>query len=125
MYDAIEKKRLTILKILQNTDDTAIGSHIITKKLTEMGYNISERTVRFHLLSLDKEGYTEYLPKKGRRITQKGIEELSHARVYEKVGFLSTKIDRMTYRMHFDIYKKEGTVVVNLSYIKLKDIEEA
>ena len=125
MQDIIEKKRLSILQILQNTDDVAISSHKITRKLKEMGYKMSERTVRFHLLSLDKDGYTEYFPKKGRRITEQGINELLLARAYEKVGFLSTKIDRMTYKMHFDIYKKEGNVVINLSHVKLKDIKKA
>lgn len=125
MQSTIEKKRLAILGVLHEYNSDAIGSNIITNRLTEMGYNISERTVRFHLLSMDKAGYTEYLPKKGRRITQKGIAEMSRARIYEKVGFLSTKIDRMTYRIKIDLAKRDGTVVINTSLIEKKYLERA
>jgi repressor of nif and glnA expression len=125
MQSTIEKKRLAILRVLHEYNNEAIGSNVITEKLTEMGYDISERTVRFHLLSMDKAGYTEYLPKRGRRITQKGIAEMSRARVYEKVGFLSTKIDRMTYRMNFDPSKRDGTVVINTSLIEIKYLKKA
>lgn len=125
MQSTIEKKRLAILRVLLEYNNEAVGSNIITEKLLETGYAISERTVRFHLLSLDKEGYTEYFPKKGRRITEKGITEISKARVYEKVGFLSSKIDRLTYRMNFDLSKRDGTVVINTSLIERTNLKKA
>lgn len=122
--DKIEKKRLSILKILQVTNKP-LPSQKITEQLLNMGYDISERTVRFHLLDLDKQGLTEYIGRHGRKITEKGRTELSNARVFEKVGFLAAKIDQMAFSMDFNLSKLEGTVVVNVSLIgknQLKDV---
>jgi repressor of nif and glnA expression len=111
-----EKKRLEILKIL-NASNKPLSSQRITEQLINMGRDISERTVRFHLLDLDKMGMTEYIGRHGRKITEKGRNELSNARVFEKVGFLAAKIDQMTYSMDFNLSKLQGSVVVNVSLV--------
>jgi repressor of nif and glnA expression len=90
-----------------------------------MGWDISERTVRFHLLAMDKQGLTQNLGRAGRLITEKGVLELSKARVFEKVGFLAAKIDQMTYQMSFSPSELTGTVVVNASLIARKHLREA
>ncbi len=124
MKDRNERKRLVILKILQDARGP-VGSQAITKSLNAMGYDISERTVRFHLLAMDKGGLTEYIDRQGRQITHHGLLELTNARVFEKVGFLTAKIDQLTYLMHFDLSKLEGTVVVNVSLLAREDLEES
>ncbi len=80
--------------------------------------DISERTVRFHLQALDNQGFTGYKEKKGRFLTPRGLMELSRAHVYDRVGFLSSKIDEMTFRMTFNPETAEGTVLVNLSLVE-------
>jgi repressor of nif and glnA expression len=122
MQERIEKRRLTILKILQEADKP-VGSDLITDRLKGLGYDMSERTVRFHLLAMDKAGYTQYIGKRGRRITDKGKLEMSSAMVHQKVGFLAAKIDQMTYLMKFDLAKLQGSVVVNTSLVEKKDLE--
>ena len=124
MRERIEKKRLAILRVLKDANEP-LTSRIISEQLINTGYDITERTVRFHLLSMDKEGLTESAGRHGRRITQKGVLELSKSRVFEKVGFLTAKIDQMTYRMKFNLVQLEGTVVINLSLIKKEHFEEA
>ena len=124
MIEKVEKKRLAILRILRDTNNP-IASHKITEQLVNMGFDIRERTVRFHLLAMDKDGLTEYIGRQGRKITKKGILELSKARVIEKVGFLNAKIDQMTYSMNFNLLRLDGTVVVNVSLLKVEQIEEA
>ena len=124
MVERIEKKRLAILRILKDSNQP-LASRKITEQLLTLGYDISERTVRFHLLAMDKHGLTEYIGKKGRKITKKGIQELSKARIIEKVGFLTAKIDQMTYRMNFNLSRLRGTVVVNTSLIKREQLEKA
>jgi HTH-type transcriptional regulator, global nitrogen regulator NrpRI len=124
MTEKIEKKRLAILKILKKTNEP-VPSQKIQEELENSGYNISERTVRFHLLAMDKVGYTQYVGKRGRRITDKGLLELSKAKVYDKIGFLSAKIDEMAYKMNFDLYKKTGKVVINLSLLEKNQIKKA
>ncbi len=124
MQDRIERKRLAILKLLA-IDSQALGSAAITEQLEAQGYEVSERTVRFHLLALDRDGFTEQVGKKGRRITEKGRAELSKARVYEKVGFLNARIDQLTYQMTFDRRRREGTVVVNVSLLETRFLARA
>jgi repressor of nif and glnA expression len=123
MIDKMERKKLAILKILQEAD-TPIGSSEITEQLQAMGNEISERTVRFYLLAMDNAGLTEKLGKKGRLITDKGLSELKTARVFEKVGFLTAKIDQMTYRMNFDLKNREGTVVINMSILEYDQLRK-
>lgn len=124
MSDKTEKKRLAILRILQEADKP-LGSSKITERLDAMGNEVSERTVRFHLLGMDKDGLTDNLGKKGRLITDKGRKELANARVIEKVGYLAAKIDQMTYLMDFDIHSKTGKVVINVSIIGRSELEIA
>lgn len=116
--DLIEKKRLAILSILKEANKP-LGSEIITELLKKDRHDISERTVRFHLLAMDKDGLTECVGRQGRRITEKGIEEHEHARVYEKLGFLAAKIDEMSFRMRFNLRERKGTVVINMSVVEL------
>lgn len=122
--DKNEKIRLTILKILHSSN-AALSSKTISEHLCKMGFSLSERTVRVHLLELDNKGLTEYIGRHGRQITEKGLNELSKARVFEKVGFLAAKIDRMSYSMDFDLAAKRGAVVVNISLIKKRQLKTA
>jgi HTH-type transcriptional regulator, global nitrogen regulator NrpRI len=116
MKERAEEKRMAILRILREAD-RPLGSLKITERLSAMGHDISERTVRFHLLDLDKAGLTDNLGRNGRSITQRGQNELESHRGFAKVGILSAKIDQMTYKMDFDLAKKTGTVVANVSVI--------
>jgi len=115
---------LAILRILQKADKP-LSSSKITEQLLAMGQEVSERTVRFHLLAMDKEELTKIFGKKGRRITRRGLEELASARVIEKVGFLTAKIDQLTYGMNFDLSSREGTVVVNVSFLEKSQLRSA
>ena len=124
MQDKIERKRLAILKVLKEADG-ALSSQEIAGRLAEAGYEISERTARFHLLAMDKQGLTEYIGKHGRKITSLGLEEITNARAHESVGFLASKIDQMAYTMDFDLERVAGTVIVNVSLLKRSDLVAA
>ncbi len=121
MKERAERKRLMTLQILKESTEP-ISSHKIQELLAERGLEISERTVRFHLQALDNMGFTAYKEKKGRYITPKGLLELSRSHVYEKVGFLSSKIDDMTYRMSYNYHTGEGKVLVNISLVHYDDL---
>lgn len=120
----VEDKRLKILNILHEQKEP-LSSHLITLKLNELGVDISERTVRYHLLAMDKKGFTESIDRKGRILTSLGERELNVVKVYDKVGFLSAKIDEFSYNMNFDISKCEGSVLVNVTLISYKDFKES
>jgi len=117
MSDKTERKELAILRILKNAE-APLSSAKLLENLRAMGEKLSERTVRYYFQVLDEKGLTESHGKKGRVITELGLKELARAKVYDKVGFLGAKIDQLTYQMSFDLYKKSGTVIINISFIE-------
>ncbi|MCK5544669.1 MAG: DUF128 domain-containing protein [Desulfobulbaceae bacterium] len=123
MSEKTEKKQLAILRLLQNAEGPLTGSRLM-ENLRAMGLEISERTVRYYLLDMDRQGLTKNFGKKGRVITELGHKELGSARVFDKVGFLAAKIDQLTYRMTFDLYKKSGTVIVNISLVSAEQFPQ-
>lgn len=120
----MERKRLSILRCLAHAPG-ALSSDEITEQLAGAGSDVSERTVRLYLQNMDKEGLTRYVSKHGRVITPLGRHELSQARIFERVGFLSARIDQLTYGMTFDLAKRSGRIVVNLSLVPRSILKDA
>ena len=121
MREKTGEKRLAILRVIAEANGP-VGSSKITERLAALGHDMSERTVRFHLLEMDGAGLTQNFGRSGRAITARGSSELEGARSYEKVGYLSAKIDQMTYKMDFDLARKTGTVVLNVSVIDRREL---
>ncbi len=113
----MNRKEQAILRILKETDKPLSGRKI-TAELLHTGHEISERTVRLYLHKMDESGLTQNFGKRGRQISEHGLEELDATGVIEKVGFLSAKIHQMTYSMGFDLEREMGTVVANVSLVK-------
>jgi len=124
MSDDIGRKINVILRII-NESKGPIGSAEIAAKLKDLGIDMSERTVRYHLKILNDRGLVKVFWKEGRVITSKGLEELSDSFVLEKVGFMSSKIDSMSYKMDFDLYEKKGKVILNVSFLRSSDFKKA
>ncbi len=116
--DKKQKTKNMILSVLCGHPDP-ISSGKITERLHAAGVTLSERAVRLHLAETDDEGLTENHPRKGRTITPLGVEELRVSQAIQRVGYLSAKIDQMTYRMGFDLQRRSGTVVVNTSIVDI------
>jgi repressor of nif and glnA expression len=120
----MQKKINTILKIVAESSGP-IGSTEISARLKERGIKLSERTVRHHLQQLGAKGLVKIFWKEGRMITSKGMEELDEALAFDKVGFMSSRIETMAYKMDFDLYRKEGSVILNLSFFSKRDFGHA
>lgn len=120
----MNKTMLAILKILDKYTDI-VGSREIAKQLKAHGVDLTERTVRYHLKILDERGYTEVFGKEGRRITEKGRREIRHALVSEKVGFVSSRIEALSYLTTLNLNTMEGNVILNISYFPLERIKAA
>ena len=118
-----ERNRIVILNALKRAGGLVTSSEL-AELLADSGYDMSERTVRLYLTALDAEGLTEAKGRRGRIITEKGLAETRAAQVFERVGYLSAKIDQLTYRMNFDLQTRSGTVVVNTSIVELKCLAE-
>ncbi|HBL23242.1 MAG TPA: hypothetical protein DDZ40_03905, partial [Deltaproteobacteria bacterium] len=110
------KKDLLILGVLRNSS-VPLTSIKIARELESLGHDISERTVRLYLQRLNAEGLAAQNGKKGHEITLKGESELDSSKIIERVGFLSAKIDRMTYQMSFDLNTTSGSLVINVTLV--------
>lgn len=124
MTTDLDRKINAILRIISQKSEP-IGSAEIAKILQEQGIELSERAVRYHLKVMNERGLTKVFWKEGRMITSKGLEELGNALVFDKVGFMSSRIETMAYKMDFDLEKKSGGVILNLSFFRKKDFKKA
>jgi len=114
-----------ILSVLNKRPDKIIGSRGISRQLKLHGVDLTERTVRYHLRLLDERGFTKVFGREGRMITPKGEEELSHALVSEKVGFVISKIESLSYLTNLDLETEEGEIILNVSYFPEARLKEA
>ncbi len=110
--------KLAILKALDELGSAA-GASKIAERLIADGIESQPRTVRFHLLQMDAEGLTSPVSRRaGRLITAEGREELSHANIFDKIGFIASRIDNMGYRMSFNLRQGQGTIILNVATIR-------
>ena len=116
------KTLFSILKILDK-QTVITGSKEISKQLRLHGIELTERTVRYHMKILDERGLTKVFAKEGRTITQKGREELSQSLVTEKIGFVISKIETLSYLTTFNIDTQEGDIILNISFCNEKDLK--
>lgn len=119
-----QRKLIEILRILSESNGE-MGARKIAEELNRRGYNLGERATRYHLRMLDERGFTKKHGYLGRVLTPYGEEELKHALVTDRMGFISTRIEDYEYRTTFDPSTNSGDVVVNICYINKADYEKA
>jgi repressor of nif and glnA expression len=120
----IERKIHAILRIVADSK-VPIGSKEISAQLKKMSIDLTERAVRYHLKMMDERKLTDVKWKEGRVITDSGLDELENALVHDKVGFVISKIESMSYQMDFDLSKKTGKVILNVSLIEKSKFKKA
>lgn len=122
--DKKKRKQLDILNVLKNQTGT-VSATAILRQLNAAGIDFSERSIRMYLQEMDEQGLTESFGKKGRRITERGLDELRSTQISQRTGYLSAKLDQMTYRMDFDLHTRSGKVVINTSIVDAKPFKES
>ena len=121
----IERKTYSILKVLSSSSD-ALGSIVIARKLKDLGIDLGERAVRYHLKLMDEQGLTRLAGRRdGRVITDLGVKELKHGMVKDKVGFAISRIELLAYRTTLDLDTRTGMVPMNVSIFKKQDLPKA
>lgn len=118
-----EKKRGLILAILRSAGGP-LTTGMISDELSARGVDAGERTVRLYMAALKKEGLCLALGR-GYELSHAGIQEVEASTALDRVGYLSTKIDEMTYRMTFNLAAASGTVVANTSLATRDELWEA
>jgi repressor of nif and glnA expression len=121
----IERKVLLILKIL-NENSESQGARVIARKMKERGVQLSERTVRYHLKLMDERGLTKLIGRRdGRIITSMGLDEITNARVRDKISLSISRIDVLSFQTTFDLKKHRGLVPVNISFFPQNQFKKA
>jgi repressor of nif and glnA expression len=122
---AIERKVLAILKILASSQQ-ARGARVIARYLKDLGIELTERAVRYHLKLTDERGLTELVGRRdGRIITELGHTELKKALVSDKVGFAFARIEDLAFRTNYNFETHTGLVPVNVSMFAEKEFPAA
>jgi repressor of nif and glnA expression len=121
--DKRTRNRIAILNTLRRTKGLS-PSRQIAERLADAGSHLSERTVRLYLSALGEDGLVESHGRRGHTITERGLAEVQAARTQERVGYLSARIDQMTYRMSFDMQARSGSVVVNTSFMEIDHLRQ-
>ncbi len=111
----MNKTMLAILNVLGNHGNV-VGSREISRGLKRYGIDLTERTVRYHLRILDERGYTIVIGREGRKITDKGKEELDKALVADRIGFVISKIESLSYQTTLNLDTMQGMVILNISF---------
>lgn len=119
------KTEEAILTVLKRNQRDIIGSTQIMRALAPYGINLTERSIRYHLKLMDQKKLTEVFGKSGRRITDKGLSELELSNVSGKIGFISSKIESLSYMSDFDYEKQCGKVIMNISIFAKSQVREA
>ncbi len=120
----VERKELTILKVLNDSQEP-LGARVIARLLKEHGIELGERAVRYHLQLMDERGLTHTAGRDGRLITESGIDELKSALVRDKVGFAISRIELLAFHTTFNWEKRTGSVPVNVSFFPREKFAQA
>jgi len=112
----VDRKQLEILRILSEYSEP-VGSSTIRKELAKRGFFLSERTIRYHLKLLEERGLVEGHERVGRTITRAGLDELTRALAYERIGSILTKYLSLAYRTTYSPGGGSGDVVANVMII--------
>jgi HTH-type transcriptional regulator, global nitrogen regulator NrpRI len=121
----MNKTMLSILQVLDDSPDEALGSRDVSARLLNYGVNLTERTVRYHMMILDERGYSRSAGKQGRLITVKGSEELHNSEAASRLGFIINKIDTLSYEMSFDLASRSGMVIMNFTFVPRELLRQA
>ena len=112
----VERKELAIMKVLSDSPEP-VGARVIAHHLKDLGFDLGERAVRYHLKLMDERGLTRLIGQRnGRMLTARGSEEVQSALVQDKVGFTISKIETLSFRTDYDCLTKNGLIPVNVSF---------
>ncbi len=123
--DEIEKKTLLILRVLRDARQPQ-GARLIARQMADHGVSMSERTIRYHLRLMDERGLTKLVGRRdGRLVTKVGLDELSSARVRDKLGLAISRIEILAFRTTFDPKNSQGLLPVNVSFFPKESFRKA
>ena len=96
----VERKTRAILEVLRNSPQP-LGGRVLAHRLSDLGIDLGERAVRYHLELMDERGFTQIVGRKeGRAIIILGIGDHVFKDFIE-----NTKIEWDNYRIRVTDYE--------------------
>jgi repressor of nif and glnA expression len=121
----VERKVIAILKVLSDSPQP-LGGRVIARRLGELGIDLGERAVRYHLKITDERGLTHPAGRRdGRSITPSGVKELGSALVGDRVGSVTARIEMLAYQTTFDPGRGGGNVPISISLFPKENFPQA
>ena len=119
-----QRKIAAILRVLDEAGKP-LGATKVARSLRAVGIDLMPRMVRNYLETMDSGGLTVNLGRRGRKITERGREELASAVIIDQVGFIDARADELAYKMSLNLARRTGTVIVNVSTFPADRFKEA
>jgi len=117
--------RNAILRTIEDSG-SSVGAGKLSSHLAAAGLRAKPRTVRLHLLRMDREGLTRKVSRRlGRELTERGRDELRHIDIPARVGFMATRIEALMHRMTYRSRTHTGSVVANTALIRQEQVQSA
>lgn len=119
----LDRRTYGLLRLVDRHEP--IGSIQLVELMNRYGYEIKDRTIRLLLSDLDERGLTKKVPGKGRRLTDRGREELTQGDIDGRLEQVRSRIATLAGQATYDPNDDAGTVVASATYIDEPDLEAA
>jgi len=121
----VQRKVISILRVLLDSHQP-VGSRVIASRLKDLGIELGERDVRYHLKLMDERGLTRLVtPREGRVLTDRGVQEVMSALAKDRVGFAISRIETLALRTDFNYADQRGSIPINVSFFPRETFNEA
>ncbi|EMA42928.1 ribonuclease R [Halobiforma nitratireducens JCM 10879] len=107
----LDRRLYDILRLVDHHGP--IGSIQLVELIQHHGYDIKDRTIRLALPELEDHGLTEKVPGQGRRLTERGRQELEHGDVNARLEHIRTRIATLSSRVTYDPFEDTGDVIAS------------
>ncbi|ELY91071.1 ribonuclease R [Natrialba hulunbeirensis JCM 10989] len=123
MAPELDRRTYDLLRLVDR--HSPIGSIQLVELMQLHGYEIKDRTIRLTLSELDDLGLTEKVPGQGRRLTQRGRDELEQGDVSSRLEQIRARIAALTSRVSYDPLEDTGALVTSAAYLDEDDVDRA
>lgn len=118
-----DRRTYDLLRLIDENEP--IGSIRLVEQMQRRGYSIKDRTIRLMLADLDESGLTEKVAGKGRRLTDRGRNELERGDVSGRLESVRERIATLTSRVTYDPTDDAGDLVAGRVRVSSDAVGEA
>lgn len=125
--DNLEEYPPTVIEILRSLyfSEDPLTSVELRDQLAKCGFTLDDRTIRYHLSNLEKDGLVTRLGRKGVLLTPDGSEEARAIFVFDRIGMSSMETEMLIVKSDLDLCANKGKVIVNITSVPEERFDEA